>query len=89
MLSYFSRTDTSWGCGFGRWRSLVLRPNTASSILAFTADPANAWCFTTTERGKGDHRRYGEREEPYDFKDVETLRPDFLADVRRVRGDGS
>ena len=38
------------------------------------------------ERGKGDHRHYGEREEAYAFKDVETLRSDFLADVRRIRG---
>jgi hypothetical protein len=38
------------------------------------------------ERGKGDHRHYGEREEPYVFKDVETLRSEFLADVRRIRG---
>ena len=39
------------------------------------------------ERGKGDHRHYGDREEDYEFKDVETLIADFLADVRRARGD--
>ncbi len=37
------------------------------------------------DRGNGDHRHYGEHEEVYNFKDVETLRPDSLADVQRVR----
>ena len=35
------------------------------------------------ESGKGDHRHYREREEPYAFTDVETLVGDFLADLRR------
>ena len=39
------------------------------------------------ERGKGDHRHYAEREEAYAFKDIETLIADFLADVRRERGE--
>lgn len=34
------------------------------------------------ERGKGDHRHIGDREEPYRFVDVPTLIADFLADVR-------
>jgi len=38
------------------------------------------------ERGKGDHRHYGDREEDYQFKDIETLIADFLADVRQIRG---
>ncbi len=37
------------------------------------------------ETGKGDHRHYGEHEEPYSFTDVETLVADFLADIARVR----
>ena len=40
------------------------------------------------ERGKGDHRHYGAREEAYVFRTIETLMADFLADVRRVRGEG-
>ena len=35
------------------------------------------------ETGKGDHRHYRKREEPYAFTDVETLVADFLADIRR------
>ncbi|MFL5252817.1 MAG: hypothetical protein ACJ8AI_07965 [Rhodopila sp.] len=37
---------------------------------------------------EGDHRHYGEREEPYDFQSVEKLVEDFFADVRRLRGEG-
>lgn len=39
------------------------------------------------ERGKGDHRHLEELEEPYSFSTVEILVFDFLADVRRVRGE--
>lgn len=41
------------------------------------------------ERGKGDHRHYLEHEESYVFENVETLIADFLADVRRARGEGT
>ena len=37
------------------------------------------------EAGKGDHRRYGEREEFDDFTTPEQLMADFLADVRSLR----
>ena len=38
------------------------------------------------ERGKGDHRHYGDREESYAFTSVEQLVADFEADVTRLRG---
>ncbi|GAB4365742.1 MAG: DUF6516 family protein [Methylohalobius crimeensis] len=38
------------------------------------------------ERGKGDHRHLGDREDPYAFADIETLVADFLADVAKARG---
>ena len=38
------------------------------------------------ERGKGDHRHLGKKEEPYYFTDVETLIEDFLDDIERIRG---
>jgi uncharacterized protein DUF6516 len=37
------------------------------------------------EAGKGDHRHYGDREEPYWFTTPEQLMTDFLADVRAQR----
>ncbi|MCX7175173.1 MAG: DUF6516 family protein [Proteobacteria bacterium] len=38
------------------------------------------------ERGKGDHRHFGNRQEPYIFSSVEALVSDFLSDVQHVRG---
>jgi len=38
------------------------------------------------ETGKGDHRHIGDIQEPYDFKDVETLVADFLEDIEKLRG---
>jgi hypothetical protein len=39
------------------------------------------------ERGKGDHRHVGGKDEPYAFTSVESLIDDFKADVRRMRGE--
>lgn len=37
------------------------------------------------ETGKGDHRHKIDQEEPYQFKDVETLVADFLKDIEKAR----
>jgi hypothetical protein len=37
------------------------------------------------ERGKGDHRHYGDKEEPDCFSDVPTLLRDFWNEVRRLK----
>jgi hypothetical protein len=39
------------------------------------------------EKGKGDHRHIGPKEETYKFKDVETLVKDFLIDIGNLRGE--
>ena len=39
------------------------------------------------EAGKGDHRHIRNRESPYALTTVEALVADFLADVRRERGE--
>jgi hypothetical protein len=39
------------------------------------------------ERSKGDHRHIEGRQEPYSFTTAERLITDFLADVRRMRGE--
>ena len=39
------------------------------------------------ERGKGDHKHFVDREEPYPFTTPEALVSDFLADVKKLRGD--
>ena len=37
------------------------------------------------ERGKGDHRHYGNDEETYQFTSVEQLLADFQRDIERLR----
>lgn len=37
------------------------------------------------ELGKGDHRHYGDTEEPYSFSSVEQLVTDFETDINRLR----
>jgi len=54
----------------------------------FFGRPGERVVLYDNERGKGDHRHYGDREEDYAFKDIETLIADFMTDVRRLRGDG-
>jgi hypothetical protein len=34
------------------------------------------------ERGKGDHKHLGDRQEPYCFKSPKQLMADFMADVK-------
>ena len=36
--------------------------------------------------GKGDHRHYGEMEEPYMFDDIDKLLEDFQKDIERYKG---
>ena len=54
----------------------------------FYGRPGERAVLYDNERGKGDHRHYGDREEPYEFRTIETLIADFLTDVRRARGEG-
>ena len=55
----------------------------------FYGRPGQCAILYDNERGKGDHRHYGEREEEYTFTDIETLVADFLADVRQARGESN
>ncbi len=39
------------------------------------------------ERGKGDHKHFGDHEEPYVFVDVERLIDDFIQEVERWKSE--
>ena len=52
----------------------------------FFGRPGERAVLYDNERGKGDHRHYDGREEPYRFTLIEQLMADFNADIRRVRG---
>jgi len=51
----------------------------------FYGAPGKRFVGYDNERWKSDHRHAEGREEPYRFKDVETLVRDFFADVERRR----
>lgn len=53
----------------------------------FYGYPGNRLVGYDNEPGKGDHRHVEGKEEGYAFSTVERLVVDFLADVRRLRGE--
>jgi hypothetical protein len=53
----------------------------------FYGFPGNRLVGYDNEPGKGDHRHYKGKEAVYTFSTVEKLMADFLADVRRLRGE--
>ena len=77
----------------GRWiverRVWVLPEATAErphrlKYALFCGDAARCLVRYDNETGKGDHRHYGEYEEPYAFTTLETLLEDFQQDVIRL-----
>jgi hypothetical protein len=61
------------------------RPHTLKYRL-FCGRPGACLVRYDNESGKGDHRHYGEREEPYRFHSVERLLADFRDDCARLAG---
>lgn len=61
------------------------RPHGIKYRLYYGSPDGRALVRYDNEVGKGDHRHYGDQEEPYRFIDVETLTADFLADVAKAR----
>jgi len=55
----------------------------------FYGYPGNCLVRYDNEKGKGDHRHYGELEESYQFETVEKLVQDFALDVERLRSDNN
>lgn len=53
----------------------------------FYGQPGRKLVGYDNERGKGDHRHFQGSEEAYGFSSPEQLIEDFLADVRRIRGE--
>ena len=43
--------------------------------------------FTRNERGKGDHKHIGDKEQVYVFQSVDQLLEDFWNDVKRCEDD--
>jgi hypothetical protein len=69
------------------WRLPVttrVRPHGLKYSL-FYGRPGERIVGYDNEIGKGDHRHYRDREEPYRFINYETLIRDFMNDVRKER----
>jgi hypothetical protein len=71
------------------WRVPVRVPGSRHMLKysLFYGRPGERLIGYDNERGKGDHRHYGEREEAYAFVSIEQMLLDFQADVERLRGE--
>ena len=71
------------------WRVPVQVPGSRHMLKysLFYGRPGERLIGYDNERGKGDHRHYGEREEAYAFVSIEQMLLDFQADVERLRGE--
>ncbi len=64
----------------------VERPHTLKYRL-FYGYPGECLVRYDNERGKGDHRHYGEKEQAYSWVSARQLVADFKADIEKLRGD--
>jgi hypothetical protein len=71
------------------WRVPVQVPPSTHFLKysLFYGRPGERLVGYDNERGKGDHRHYGLREENYRFISIEQLLADFRSDVERIRGE--
>jgi hypothetical protein len=60
------------------------KPHGFRYSLAYIVDGERIIGYDNGE-GKGDHRHYGQNEEPYSFRSIDRLFQDFLEDVRRYQ----
>jgi Family of unknown function (DUF6516) len=70
------------------WKVLQSVPPTVHGLKyrLFYGKPGARIVGYDNERGKGDHRHVGGREEPYVFRSISMLLDDFEADVVKARG---
>jgi hypothetical protein len=61
------------------------RPHGYKYRLHYEHKGGLTWIRYDNERGKGDHRHIGDKEEPYVFRSIEQLIRDFRADIARLR----
>ena len=61
------------------------KPHGFKYILYYGLPDGRCLVRYDNEKGKGDHRHAINREEPYQFKNVERLVADFLSDITTAR----
>lgn len=60
------------------------RPHGFKYRLQYCAPDGATLVRYDNEQGKGDHKHIGEKEEPYEFQDIDTLLDDFWRDVDEI-----
>ncbi len=65
----------------------IERPHGLKYRLYFGTGSGKCLVRYDNETGKGDHRHFGEHEEPYLFATIEQLVADFQQDINRLRED--
>lgn len=63
------------------------RPHALKYRLYYGDADGNCLVRYDNERGKGDHRHFRGKEEPYRFQSVEKLVADFQRDIEKLRGE--
>ncbi len=63
------------------------RPYGLKYRLYYGLDDGTCLVRYDNESGKGDHKHIEGREEPFHFKDAETLVADFLEEIEKARKD--
>ncbi len=61
------------------------KPHGYKYSLVYIVDNVRVIGYDNAE-GKGDHRHYGEMEEPYMFEGIDKLLEDFQKDIERYKG---
>lgn len=61
------------------------RPHGYKYSLVYIVDDKRIIVGYDNAEGKGDHRHYHDKEEPYKFKDIDSLLRDFQNDVERYK----
>jgi hypothetical protein len=79
--------DDGWVAELKLWRvpGTVRGSRHAFKYSLFYGRPGERLIGYDNEAGKGDHRHYGSRQEPYRFTTPEQLIADFVADVMAAR----
>ena len=62
------------------------KPHGYKYSLAFVREGRRVIGYDNSE-GKGDHRHFGDREEPYSFQGIDRLFEDFHQDVRSYKNE--
>lgn len=88
MLFYYKASQGTILVEMVIWELLTLTPERPHGLKYRLYCGRTDECMVRydNETGKGDHRHYGDRQEPYNFESIERLVADFRDDCARLAG---